>query len=145
MTMPTLINQTHKHERHANGASATRQPNGAAPIPRQHRPRGPQRADQQPVLSTRGRVDERDAGRFIHDSLADIHGYMLEQHIRPSGPPFARCRPTGASIVDIETGWPLERPAEGRGRIHGGSLPAMLINHATPRQQRADEPPDIRR
>ena len=73
-------------------------------------------------------------GRFIRDALADVHAYMHEQHIHPSGPPFARRRPTGASTVDIETGWPLERPAEGRGRIHGASLPTTLIRHATPRR-----------
>ena len=86
------------------------------------------------MLSIRGRVDERNSGRFIRDALADVHAYMHEQHIHPSGPPFARRRPTGASTVDIETGWPLERPAEGRGRIHGASLPTTLIRHATPRR-----------
>jgi hypothetical protein len=127
MSTATALHGTHPRQREQRGASSTRQPNGAPPVARGRHRRDPRRTAQQAVLSTRARVGEGDSGRFIRDALADIQAYMQEQHIDPVGPPFARCKSTGADTLDVEVGWPLDRAVEGSGRIHGGSLPTTLI------------------
>ncbi len=129
MTTATLLQLPGNPERCVARASSPREPKEEPLTSREHRQSGLQRPDQQAVLSIRGRVEESDSRRFVRDSLAELHAYMHEQRIRPSGPPFARYRPTSAGMVDIETAWPLEQPAEGRGRIHGASVPTTLIRH----------------
>ncbi len=145
MTTATLLQLTRNHERPVQGASLVPQPNGVPLTTREYHQRGFQRPDQQAVLLIRGRVHQSDSGRFIRDSLAELHAFMHQHRIRPTGPPFARCRPTGVGTVDIETGWPLEQPAEGRGRIHGASLPTTLIRHTTPHSPRNHEPANTTR
>lgn len=101
------------------------------------------RAAQQAVLSTRALVDKDDSARFIGASLEAIRAYMDERQIQPAGPAFAICRDAGRGALDVEVGWPLSRPVEGSGPIHGGSLPSALIRHDArravnaPRRRRA--------
>ena len=139
MSTPTVPHDTHRRQRDEQRASSTRQPNEPRPVPREHQQHGLRPAGQQPVLSTRARVRESDSAHFIQDALEDIRAYMQEHHIHPAGPPFARCRSTGAGTLDIETGWLLERPVQGSGRIHAASLPTTLIRHDTARRPRNRE------
>jgi hypothetical protein len=88
------------------------------------------RPEDQPVLSIRATISERDAESFIIDALRDVRVYMQERDIRPVGPPFSICRPRG-NEVDIEAGWPLAAPLSGRGRIHGGAIPRSLLEPET--------------
>jgi hypothetical protein len=110
------------------GSSSLRRLEEALLVPPMHHELGRQEAAGQPILSIRARVDENDAARFIRDALKDIHTYMQEHHIDPAGPPFSICQPAGQHVIDVEAGWPLERPVGGTGRIHGGSLPVMLLS-----------------
>jgi hypothetical protein len=104
------------------GAGAT------STIRRREHPRS--RHVDQPVLAIRASIDERDAARFVHDALEEIHVFMHGRGLRPAGPPFTivnRAKETGT--VDVEAGWPIDRPVAGADRIHGGMLPTAIAGH----------------
>jgi hypothetical protein len=93
-------------------------------------PRAGRTEEPHSILSIRARIDDREATRFIHDALAEIRVFMHERDVEPAGPPFSLRRSAGQrGIVDIEAGWPLERPIGGSGRVHGGALPASLARN----------------
>jgi hypothetical protein len=92
-----------------------------------HDPLRTRRAGQQTILSIRATINESDTTSFLEDALDAIHAYMQQHDIQPAGGPFALCRSTGENTIDIEAGWPLERPVEGHGRIQCGSLPHGLV------------------
>lgn len=76
----------------------------------------------EPILSIRATVLKGDAEGFIAQALHDIRAYMQEHHVAPAGAPFSICRPCGNDL-DIEAGWPTDRPLAGTSRIHCGALP----------------------
>jgi hypothetical protein len=131
MTTEARRKATNDRRKGVEGSSSPRRPKEAMFLPPMHRELGRQAAAGQPILSIRTRVDENDAARCIKDALKDIHTYMQEHHIDPAGPPFSICQPAGQHGIDVEAGWPLMRPVAGTGRIHGGSLPVMLLSSST--------------
>jgi hypothetical protein len=97
----------------------------ARTAPASHRPIA--KTDEQPILSIRAAVAEKDAERFIADALHDIRVFMRQHDVLPDGPPFSISRPR-EGILDIEAGWPTAtRPLVGAGRIHSGSVPRSSI------------------
>jgi hypothetical protein len=76
----------------------------------------------------RTRIDEHEAASFVHEALEDIRSYMQEHDISPAGPPFSiALQADQAGIADVEVGWPVDRPVNGNGRIHGGALPLGVV------------------
>lgn len=96
--------------------------------------------DFQPILSIRASVPTADANEFIADALRDIRAYLEEHHISPAGPPFSICRPSGSSL-DVEAGWPTERPCTGTSRIHAGAHPRSLTGPQS--RPHPVEPPEL--
>jgi len=85
-------------------------------------------ASGQPTLSVRAQLEQHDAAHFIGTALSATSApSMHEHHIAPAGPPFTISHPAGHHQLDVEAGWPLDAPAAGSGRIHGGMLPRSRL------------------
>jgi hypothetical protein len=81
----------------------------------------------QPILAIREHTSERRASQFVHDALGELHAFIRDHDIHPAGPPFTIVNHTPKpGTLDIEAVWPIDGPAAGAGRIHGGTLPVTL-------------------
>jgi hypothetical protein len=86
----------------------------------------------QAVLAVRARTSERKAAEFVADALKEIHTFMHDHDLQPTGPPFTIVNRTPRpGTLDIEAGWPIDHPVAGTGRIHGGTLPTMMTGHSS--------------
>lgn len=84
----------------------------------------------QPILAIRAHTSEREAARFVHDALIELHCYIHNHDLQPAGPPFTLVNHTPEpGTLDIEAIWPLDQAAAGGGRIHGGTLPTPFAGH----------------
>jgi hypothetical protein len=89
----------------------------------------------QPVLAIRACTSDHDAAQFIRDALKELHAFLLDHDLQPTGRPFTLVHRTPTpGTRDIEVGWPTDRPFAGTGRIHSGTLPAALTGQS-------DQPP----
>lgn len=61
--------------------------------------------------------------KVIGEVYGELTGYVKEKGIVCSGPPFALYRNMDMEALEVELGFPVSAPAEGRGRIEAGTIP----------------------
>lgn len=72
---------------------------------------------------------------FFGSAFGELAQYVLANGASFSGPPFARYFSVEESSVDVEAVFPVTRPLEGSGRIHGVHLAAcgaIQVRHTGP-------------
>ena len=78
----------------------------------------------QPVLSIRTRSAVQDLPEVFGRCYGAIAQYLGELGETPGGAPFAGYYNMDMQDLDIEIGFPVSRPLEGKGEIQTGSIPA---------------------
>jgi effector-binding domain-containing protein len=74
-------------------------------------------------------------GEALRAVLPEVSGYLDQEGVSPSGPPFARFFDYTEDEADFEAGYPVERPVAGAGRVEAGELPggqAAVTTHVGP-------------
>lgn len=67
-----------------------------------------------------------DLPAFFDDAFGVLPGVLAAQGVTPTGPAFGLYRALG-EVVDLEVGFPVDRPVEAEGRVRPGSLPAGRV------------------
>ena len=75
------------------------------------------------VLSIRTRAAVQDLPKALGEGYAAIGQYMGESGTAPAGPPFVAYYNEDMQDLDLEIGFPVASPIEGRGEIQAGEIP----------------------
>ena len=94
------------------------------------------RADAQAVAAVEGHVPTEGIGDFIGGAFGEVMQVLGQEHVMPSGPPYARYHVT-ADGFDVEAGFPVAAPVAPSGRVHPAQLPGGLVAHTMHRGEYA--------
>lgn len=87
-------------------------------------PKIDQRAEQ-PYVGIRVQTPVAEFGNVIQPTHEEVIKWLKQQGLKPSGPSFIRYHVINMDDkLDIEMGWPVEKPLTGNGRVQSGTLPA---------------------
>ncbi len=84
---------------------------------------------EQPVLSVRKRTSVANLQKEIGDAFGAIMGYLTETGEQPAGPPFAAYYNMDMEDLDVEMGFPVSKPMDGKGGISMSVIPAGRHAH----------------
>jgi hypothetical protein len=76
----------------------------------------------QTVAVVYGHVKNSEYDDFLADAFTEVRRLLADQHLTPSGPPFARYRPTGVGL-DVTAGIPVDDLFRPSGRVTAEQLP----------------------
>lgn len=79
---------------------------------------------EQPVLSIRTRTTAAALPQEIGKAYGDVMGYLAEIGEQASGMPFAAYYNLDMEDLDVEMGFPVAKPIEGKGNVKLSSIPA---------------------
>jgi effector-binding domain-containing protein len=82
--------------------------------------------DEQPVATIRVKCKPQDISQTLGELLPEVMAHLTATGARMSGPPFSRYHAWGEEI-DLEAGFPVQAPIEGKGRIQNSKLPGGKI------------------
>jgi effector-binding domain-containing protein len=68
---------------------------------------------------------------WLSETFTRVPVFLAAHGSYPDGPPFARYHQLGAGRFDVEAGFPVARPVQGRGDLHQSSLPGGLVATTT--------------
>ena len=89
-----------------------------------------QRAEQ-PTAVVHERVPMKDLPQFFQRAFGEVFRAMQAQGIAPVGAPFALYFGMPTDTVEVEAGFPVQRPLADAGAVHPGKLPPGKCAHAT--------------
>jgi hypothetical protein len=69
----------------------------------------------------------------LGDAFGEATCVLADQHLRPTGPPFARWRPT-AGTFDVEASFPSSGSVTPDGRVDADTLPGGPRRHGDARR-----------
>lgn len=75
------------------------------------------------VLSIRTRAAVQDLPNALGEAYAAIGQYMGESGMPPAGPPFVAYYNEDMQDLDLEIGFPVASPIEGKGEIQASEIP----------------------
>ncbi|EHR52505.1 transcriptional regulator, effector-binding domain/component [Saccharomonospora marina XMU15] len=78
---------------------------------------------EQPTLVARATLFVDEIGPWLGQAYQRIAEVIAGSDSYPIGPPFARYRMLDDDRFDIEAGFPIPAPVEGRGDVHASALP----------------------
>ena len=97
--------------------------------------------DPQPTLSIRSRTSIQGLPRLLGESYGKIAGYMAELGEEPAGAPFAAYHNMDMHDLDVEIGFPVAQPIQGKGEIQAGQVPGGKLGYALHTGRYADIAP----
>ena len=74
-------------------------------------------------------------GPWLQTAFEEVASYLERKGAGPAGMPFARYRPVGEGVVEIEAGFPASTPTAGEGNVEPSDLPggtAAVTVHVGP-------------
>lgn len=77
----------------------------------------------QPVLSIRAHTRVEELPAFLGQAYGMVMQYLAELGEAPAGAPFAAYFNMNMQDLDIEAGFPVQRPLPGRGTVQAGEIP----------------------
>jgi effector-binding domain-containing protein len=82
----------------------------------------------QRVAVVHGHVENSEYDDFLTRAFDEVRTMLADQHVSPTGPPFARYHPTGVGL-EIDAGFPVDGDVRPAGRVTTTSLPggAMVV------------------
>jgi effector-binding domain-containing protein len=81
----------------------------------------------QAALSIRARTRVQDLPRTLGESYAKIGQFLEQIGEGPAGPPFTAYFNMDMEDLDIEVGFPVARPLDGKGEIQASELPGGQV------------------
>ena len=72
----------------------------------------------------------QDVQAFFARALGATMKVLTAQGVHPIGPPFGMYHGMPGTVVDVEAGFPVQRPIQATGDVSPGSLPAGMIVEA---------------
>lgn len=75
------------------------------------------------TAAIRTTVNVKDLHAVMGKSYDEVFGCMKEQGANPAGPPFAVYHNMDMEHLDVEIGFPVDRPIKEKGKVRPGSLP----------------------
>jgi effector-binding domain-containing protein len=76
----------------------------------------------QRVAVVHGHVENSEYDGFLAAAFDEVRKLLTDQHMAPSGPPFARYHPTGVGL-EIDAGFPVDADVRPSGRVTTSTLP----------------------
>jgi effector-binding domain-containing protein len=82
----------------------------------------------QRVAVVHGHVENSEYDDFLTRAFDEVRTMLADQHVSPTGPPFARYHPTGVGL-EIDAGFPVDGDVRPAGRVTTTTLPggAMVV------------------
>jgi effector-binding domain-containing protein len=80
--------------------------------------------NEQPVLSVRKRTNVGSLPQELGKAYGAVIGYIEAIGAKAAGPAFAAYYNMDMEDLDVEMGFPVEKPAQGKGEIMQSSIPA---------------------
>lgn len=78
----------------------------------------------QPILAMRKRTPVGSLPQVLGEAYGAIIQYLAEIGVKPSGVAFAAYYNMDMEDLDVEMGFTVEKPLEGKGEIKAGEIPA---------------------
>lgn len=84
-------------------------------------------AEAMTTAAVRDVVAMADMRDFFDGSFTTLGDVLANQHLTPVSPPYGLYRGMPAETVDVEVGFPVDRPVEPERGVQAGSLPAGRV------------------
>jgi len=89
--------------------------------------------DEQPYVAITSTVPMQELGEVLPPLIPEVIDWVEQAGLRPAGPPFWKYNVIDmATALEVEVGVPVDRAAEGDGRVRPGVLPGghyVLAHH----------------
>lgn len=79
--------------------------------------------DEQPTAVIAAVIPVEEVATFFDRVFTVLPAALAEQGVTPTGPAFARYRSMPSTTLDVEAGFPVDRPVEAAGEVTPSSLP----------------------
>jgi effector-binding domain-containing protein len=86
--------------------------------------------DPQPTLSIRSRTPIQGLPRLLGESYGKIAGYLAKLGEEPAGAPFAAYHNMDMHDLDVEIGFSVAQPIQGKGEIQASQVPGGKLGYA---------------